>query len=1127
MDYRIVSARSKISDVRGILSSWKPQDAADTDQILQDFRDRVHIEIDADPESELLTLLANEFRADEPLAATHRWLGRLIHAASTQNGFVAAGKEIWNDLNGLSVAADANKTRPSIYFWQQRDRPPVGVQTGSYLTGERPLPRHLRLGFFANREAVLGPLSAKITAWLTPHPASSDDSLRLPIFWIGGRSGTGKSVALLQVLSRIHAEQIGPILWLGPHIAALPEAIRWSQRVRRPGETVVIALDDPYAPAAQYDAVTLLQQAISELVTARQGDDPTELPVLLCCGPTEQAERFDRELADDIRLTREDLPHENSKDHATLRQWFRERTGSEPPEIGDGDVLLVQLFFEWRVGATLPEFANRLRQRIAMAETSDHEPELTGQFSRILALNRLYVGYPRRAIEQALTAPQRGVFLRLQRENHLVADPDDERPGVWLAHPHLSNAIYAAWHSGSADEPVRRDHLMQGIFSAIEHGENPSQQQSPLWAISRALDSTLDDSTLADRLAGENLVSLLQDIYLTLIKRYSGTLPLTHLPVWIEIRSLHPEIFLEPDPVDAGITALLAAVTGEPGLRLTSHKLLQHLRRYSEDVRTRIADATTFLLGRTTQWREWVPIMLDAIPRFRRPEMGSIIARWVEDHNNHMMVPPLLELGLKHAIGAEIREKALHVIATAGEGIAWGDVALLLLGENAASVPNEVAVWTERHRSTFGVCFVLGRLLNSHYSPAVAWSIEWARIWHLERRANWVLEPLVQFGEGNPNISVWSEAWIRAGYPNAGRLIQLRLKAHSDDTSLRNLSVEWLRQTEYSDGSWSYAWEGLWNSAPGEDELVELGIRWLEATLLEQRSWSFVWFALYRNSPVDAQLRELALRWFASAPPDHVSWAFIWTALDKRAPGDAQLRELALAWLRSAPPGHGSWQYVWTALHEAAPGDAQLRDVALAWLVSAPPDHGSWAFIWLVLDQETPRDAQLRELALGWLASAPPDHGSWKFVWEALNNETPGNAQLRDLALAWLKSAPPDHGSWAFIWEALDKATPGDTQLRDLALRWLASAPSDHGGWQYVWRALHEAAPGDAQLRDLALRWLASAPPDHGSWAFIWGALDKTAPGDAQLRELALAWLRSAPRGHGSWQYVWTALHEA
>jgi hypothetical protein len=377
MEYRIVSVRSKIEDVRRILSSWRPKEINDSDSTLQSFLGRVRTEIDADPESEILTLLANECRADEPLAVTHRWLGRLVHAASSPNGFVTAGNEIWNDLNALSATADGNKTRTSIYFWQQRDCPPEGVQPGSYLTGERPLPRHLRLGFFANRESVLGPLSAKIVEWLTPHPASSDDSLRLPIFWIGGRSGTGKSVALLQVLSRVHVEHIGPILWLGPHIAALSEAIRWAQRVRRPGETVIIALDDPYAPAVQSDTVTLFQQAISELTTARQGDDATELPVLLCCGPTEQAERLERELADDARLTREDLPHENSEDHETLRRWFKERTGNEPPEIGDGDVLLAQLFFEWKVGASLPEFANRLRKRIAVAEIGEQRAELS------------------------------------------------------------------------------------------------------------------------------------------------------------------------------------------------------------------------------------------------------------------------------------------------------------------------------------------------------------------------------------------------------------------------------------------------------------------------------------------------------------------------------------------------------------------------------------------------------------------------------------------------------------------------------------------------------------------------------------------------------------------------------
>ncbi|HXA18741.1 MAG TPA: hypothetical protein VN380_17230, partial [Thermoanaerobaculia bacterium] len=763
MGYRVASARSKIRDVHDILSTWKPIDVEESDPALQDFRLRVSIEIDADPESELLTLLANECRADEPLADVHRWLGRLVHAASTPRGFLTAGKEIWNDLYALSASADRNKARSSIYLWQHDDHPPEEVQAGSYLTGERPLPRHLRLGFFAPREAVLRPLSAKIIEWLTPHPASNDDSLRLPVFWIGGRSGTGKSVALLQILSLIHAEQIGPILWLGPHTAALADAIRWAQKLRRHGETVVIGVDDPYAPVAQNDAIALWQQAISGMITTRQGDDPTELPVLICCGPTEQAERFEKELSDDICLTREDLPQEKSEDHALLRRWFRARTGHESPEIGDGDVLLVQLFFEWKVGAPLQAFANRLRQRIATAETREHKRELTDQFSRILALNRLYVGYPRGAVERTLTPDQKSVFLRLQRENHLVADPDDARPGIWLAHPHLSNAIYTAWHSGSAAEPVRRDHLREGVLSAIEYGNNPNQQQSPLWAISRALDNTLDDSTIADRLAGEELVPLLQDIHRTLLEQYGGKLPLIQLPVWIEIRSLRPEIWLDPDPVEAGIAALLRAATGEAGLSLTCQKLLQHLTRHPEEVCKRIEDATIHLLQRTTEWREWISIMLDALRWCRRPEIGSIMVDWVDDHRSHVMVPVLLNLGIQHASGTEIQEKAVREL-----GLRYVE-----------TTPFDHGSWT----------FIWEALENA--TPGDTQLRELGFRW---------------LATVSPDRGSWAYVWTALD------------KATPGDTQLRELGLRWLA-TAPDRGSWAYVWTALDKATPGDTQL--------------------------------------------------------------------------------------------------------------------------------------------------------------------------------------------------------------------------------------------------------------------------------------------------------------------
>src|SRR5262249_43440170 len=161
------------------------------------------------------------------------------------------------------------------------------------------------------------------------------------------RSGAGKSVALLHVLAQLHERCAATVLFLGGSVSKLANAIRWSREVRRPGRPVLIALDDPYTPAAQADAGAPFREALDELHEIRQSGDGASMPLLVCCGPTEQFERLREEQPDDIAVVLTSLPDEEAPDMAQLRAWYRDRTGENPPDIGDENVLMVQLFFQW------------------------------------------------------------------------------------------------------------------------------------------------------------------------------------------------------------------------------------------------------------------------------------------------------------------------------------------------------------------------------------------------------------------------------------------------------------------------------------------------------------------------------------------------------------------------------------------------------------------------------------------------------------------------------------------------------------------------------------------------------------------------------------------------------------
>src|SRR5262249_38887333 len=99
----------------------------------------------------------------------------------------------------------------------------------------------------------------------------------LPIVWLDGTSGSGKSVLLLQALEYLVLERDVPVHLLPPSFSQrLPEALEFWSRARRQG---LIAVDDVYAPESRQGDIW---RRVHEL--SFDGNWST-LPVILTCGP--------------------------------------------------------------------------------------------------------------------------------------------------------------------------------------------------------------------------------------------------------------------------------------------------------------------------------------------------------------------------------------------------------------------------------------------------------------------------------------------------------------------------------------------------------------------------------------------------------------------------------------------------------------------------------------------------------------------------------------------------------------------------------------------------------------------------------------------------------------------------
>ncbi len=692
--FRVLAAHSVSGNVDNWVTNWRPDGDVDEER-LATFKEGIETTLEPNPEDDLLGLLVNKLEAADPLGLVLKWLGGLQEAAEDPATFDKALRDVWNDLQDLR---QADERKPAgVYLWTAVDQPPTDVTPGEYLTGQQPRVHHLQDGFFAPRPGVYGDVATTATAWIDGDPVDTT-SLKVPIFWVGGRSGCGKSVALLHLLATLHADGHGIVLWLGDRVAALPIALAWAKKMRRPDERILIGVDDPYAPIEQSTAGSVWSQVLDELHEARERGEAEEIPLILACGPSEQADRLVDELRRDVTVHRHDLPFATTEGLAPLREWFHQRSGKAAPDLADENVLLVQLFFEWRTERTLDDFAVNLRTRLLKDDPSE---ALFKTISLLLAANRLYVGLPKGVLEAKLSADQLDDLDVLRKEEHIATDLGG-RSGEWLTHPHLANVVYEAWHSGS-NRQRHKGHLAEAVRLSIEHGRTGRDKMALLWAVLR----TLTDGTgtvLEGRLDPRSARAILENLHKESTR--IGRLPIFQLPLWIEATVMLPDLGLTSDPVEEAIAVLRPENLDKTGLRLTCHKLIGHLGLFPASQRKRIQEVmVSFLSDKDVlAWHEWIPIMDDLMGCTRDSRLWPMVASWCCQNRS---APRFLKRAVEFSKGNKLlQDVASDLLRDAPGHKDWGGLAICL-SSFSAELPSAVRVWAEKCRLTLSACFLL------------------------------------------------------------------------------------------------------------------------------------------------------------------------------------------------------------------------------------------------------------------------------------------------------------------------------------------------------------------------------------------------------------------------------------
>jgi len=974
---------------------------------------------------------------------------------------------------------------------------------GRVLTGERPTVSDLNAGCFMARPALLDLVLERLEAAQRTEP-TLQSMRKLPVVWIGGGSGAGKSALLLQVLRAWVERYDVPAIYLGHFARELPETIR-----RLGSSGGIVAVDDLYAPGVRGSDVW---NEISRL--AVQSPSLT----VLACGPADYFEAFhdlcEREgTLEPIQVA---VPPLDDEEAAAFLEWYRGRRGGKPTNLPSRNFVVAAFVLERRRrgDASIEEFAARLKQRL-------EEMQFLTDFRAALSLNRVGLQLPfwffnghqddlRRLKDEALVMSTVGT---------------EDRSEVWF-HPQVASALYDLWRPPATTREARVEDILICFRVVREEPEAASAVVQLLGKKATRLDDTLRK---------EAINAIWKDLV-------SDEPPLLKYKLMKECREIGKGLGF--DLVRRVPHTKVLSWLHAPGMDPAgwARALQLFWDSFDERFRTSISSEAREWLQRHGDLAEWtfVWLLLWRDPRRRSPEIADLAILWLREHTESrgwsFVFQPLVDSGRAQLSLLNLARRWLEFgLPTPVDLVIWVKVKSLglepdesvrllvlraskhslpyVMGKILAQVRSDTAtfpvavldglesaldgdgwpylfeglcrtsLWpSNEHRARLGVCghaWLTGREDNP------AWTFVWQHLLRIDR--------------GNIGIRETGRAWLSGREDNPGwhHVWQRLLKFDSKNVALHEAGRAWLRGRE-DRPEWSHGWRLLLKFDPQNTELHGMGRAWL-AGRESRPEWNYVWQRLLELAPSDIGLRNVGRAWLTGRE-DKPAWAFVWQRLLRLDRDETELYEIGRTWL-TARENRPEWNYVWRLLVDLDPSDSKLRDMGRSFL--AGREHKTeWVFVWQELLDLDPENADLRTSGFAWLISHE-DHPGWSYAWVRLLELDDLKTRIYDAGRAWLVGRE-DKPAWSYVWQRLLELNPKDLVLCSIGRAWLTGR-EDRPEWAFVWQRLHQLAVDDEELRQVGRAWLIGRD-DRPGWIYVWERLLELDPTDKALRNLSGVW---------------------
>lgn len=905
-------------------------------------------------------------------------------------------------------------------------------------------------GVYAPRPELLHRATEEYLAWIG-NTGAVVRRRHLPVFWIDGRSGDGKSVLLFQLAESILSARPDTLVYQAARPDSLPALIDHAHNTALDGRLILVVVEDLHR-VTDPDVF----QAALKLTLDRERFNVA----VLACGPTPEKDAFMR-TNKVIEVSAWTMPSLSALDLTIFSEWFD--TSIETTDTLDRTIL-VEVLFASRIGAPIAAFA----------KTFGHRLGTFGVFEtvrNIVAINALEIGGPAALFGSAV---ERDSIERLACADQLHFEWKEESwgAGVRLVHGIIAWRLFEEWSADSLRGTSIQVRLARVLSSILHIPQLPNEFCEQLM---RSLSLRL--GTLLER-APTDVARYKQQIFDELVKctddsSWARCFPVSAIlseyisndescvnPAHITLAEQIVEDANAPARNRTLIAAQLSILEFTGRIVSNAYRVRAEALVFDSVVGAHSAVALQMLVDRAGSapilMERWLNAHPDVVaPRgflyaaLNRiggtPKLVKASLDWVRANRDGRLGIELLTILIRMTKDRQTIEFAMKWVAENSEVAAASDVLAVLTRRNSNSeaVRELAAHWVTHHTKKPQALDVLSTLLRVQ-----------------SKKLRTALRGLV--------MTLIREHWE---HPLVTNLLTNAMGAFGNDDELFALTVEWLQ---------SHA-----AKRQGAD---------LVSSLLSH----------YRD---DEQITALALDWIQSMS-ESSSAAHVLSSLLSTRTHSKSVQSVALAWIQKHPDNAAVFNTISTLLRVAGE-EADVRHEAYLWVCEHLNSTGV-SSVMSSLIKADPENLNVRELATDWARSNTSKKLTGQLL-STLLRVSGGEATIRQLALEWL-TAHEGTVEAAHVLATLLLVTNGEPEIQRLATIWVIENSHRRAEQHQLLAALIGTGGLNAERIDFSLSLLGS-PRVEGETPHLFEALAIAAPCSPAVEAVVLEFVQNPRNG--------------